>query len=313
MRAWLLTGALCAFTTHSVIATATEDAAAKPAEHQFLDKSIVSVPEQVDRYKLVDVQFDPAQWTSGVSTTWQVEDAPKLKLDVYVYPLGRVEEAEMVKRQLAEVEGAVQEASKQGLYETPVLGERQEFVVVRPEGSLMRDGKKKRPRFDPDPKHEPDEHIASNASALEKALAESTPPPNNHGLRLNLSYVRDGHTKRSLAYVFYRHLFGFKVRASVDTEDMTQEAFEAAADRATRWLVPQIAVESFGACGTVEIYMPDLKPGEKEDADAKAAELIRGMARVQRENCATDPGTSKPEPGMKLVEIDYPAGIWKSE
>ena len=84
--------------------------------------------------------------------------------------------------------------------------------------------------------------------------------------------------------------------------EFTQADFEAAADRAARWLVPLIDVQSFGKCGVITV-----------DPDAKdmAAVMIREASRVLWESCGSEKGKWTPPKG-KTVEIVYPAGTWSS-
>src|SRR5204862_4423213 len=110
----------------------------------------------------------------------------------------RNEEKDVVDAQIADVENAVKEATKQGLYTNPVIGARTPFVVVRPD-----DDEKKRAdlkNFDPTPNKD-----------------ESR---NSHGIRQVFGFEREGHKMRSLGFVFYRSLFGLKVRISVPEDEM---------------------------------------------------------------------------------------------
>jgi len=245
---------------------------------QWLDSSVVSFPEKSDKYTLKGTLFDQQQFVYGVASNWTVEGAPKdLKLDVYVYPLGRNSEEEVVKAQIADVENGVKEAAKQGLYANPVVGARTPFVVVRPAEEAK---DKQPPPFDPTPKDE---------------------SSNSHGIRQSFGFEREGTKYRSLAYVFYRSLFGLKVRISVPEGEMSQADFEAEADRAARWLVPQIAVNNYGTCGQITIN-PDAK-------DAGEV-MMQEVARVLWESCGSEKGPATPK--GKSVEIVYPAGTWES-
>jgi len=169
------------------------------------------------------------------------------------------------------------EAGKQGLYANPGVGARTPFVVVRPAEEAK---DKQPPPFDPTPKDE---------------------SSNSHGIRQSFGFEREGTKYRSLAYVFYRSLFGLKVRISVPEGEMSQADFEAEADRAARWLVPQIAVNNYGTCGQITIN-PDAK-------DAGEV-MMQEVARVLWESCGSEKGPATPK--GKSVEIVYPAGTWES-
>jgi hypothetical protein len=279
-------------------------AAGEPS--QWLDSSVVTFPEKVDKYTLNGTLYDPQQFVYGVASNWTVEGAPKdLKLDVYVYPLGRNDEGEVVSEQIADVENGVKEAARQGLYTNPVVGARSPFVVVRP---APENKDKKPPPFDPTPQDEFElkPTKGKDADPIVTAVADSWHSSNSHGIRQSFEFEREGAKYRSLAYVFYRSLFGFKLRISVPEDEMGQADFEAAADRAARWLVPQILVQSFGTCGSITI--PSGKGSKPEDSGAI---MVREISRVMWESCAAEKGKTAPK--GKSVEIVYPAGTWQSD
>jgi hypothetical protein len=169
--------------------------------------------------------------------------------------------------------------------------------------------KKALPPFDPALKPETRPDPAAETDPVAKLYAQNWHSPNSHGFRQAFSFEREGVPMRSLAYVFHRHLFGLKVRITVPAKAMDQQAFEKMADAATRWLVPQIDVQNFGTCGTVEVHHEP--PGVSFEDWAKA-EIIRGFTRVQWENCGTTEENKLPElKGRQKVEIVYPAGTWE--
>jgi hypothetical protein len=287
-------------------------AAIAAAKSQFLDKSYVTLPNKVGDYTLVSAEYDQNAFNVGVSSDWKIAGAPDVKLNLYVYPIGRAGEEEVVTGQIADVEAAVREATKEGYYTDLVVGEKVPFVVVRREAEIVLDEQKRKkqvPAFDPTPKPETELKPSDKADPILAALAEATPSPNNHGYRQSFSFKKDGIAVRSLGYVFYRHLFGFKVRISAPESTIDGPAFEAMADAAARTLVPSADVESFGECGTITIT-----PHGKDDKGG-GAELMRGMMRIQYENCANNVGdTGEPvPPDSTRNTIVYPPGTWKHD
>jgi hypothetical protein len=279
-----------------------------PKPTQFLERSVVRVPKRTGKYTLVRTHYDPTHQEAGVATEWRVDGAPKdLVLTVYAYPRGRGEEAELVQREIALVATAVQIGDTRGLSSDSHSGARQPFVVLRGAPTAVLEDKAPPAPFDPTPKPEIRPVPAANADWVEKLEAENWRPPNSHGIRQAFSMKLGGVPMRSLAYVFHRHLFGFKVRISVPEENMDQAAFEKAADAAARWLVPQIDVQNIGTCGKVTVYHEP--PGVDFEEWARG-EIARGYARVQWENCGLEENRKAGRSDFERIEIAYPPGAW---
>lgn len=292
------------------------DAPATPS--QFLDKSLVTIPKNAGNYSLLESQYDPAAFNLGISTSWRVAGAPdSLTVSLYVYPIGRGAESDVVLHEIADVEAAVREALRQGLYSDLVVGDRQSFLVVAREATILDDGKEKGGEppaaFDPTPKEEPVLEPSDKSDPLLAAIASSMASPNSHGQRQAFRFSRNGVARRSLGYVFYRHLFGFKVRVSAPEQDLDQAAFEAVADAAVRNLVPRIDVINFGSCGTITLPAGDKKADKDAASQTMAGAMIHGMARIKAENCANSAG-DRPHlapADSERTEIVYPPGTWK--
>ena len=292
-----------------------------PPTVQFVDRTHVDVPRQAGPFALVSTQYDAESFSTGVSTLWKPAGAPEsLRLDVFVYPLGQSDEAQAVGRSMDEVDGGVAEYARRGVYKNVKTGARTPFVIVRPEPSMNDDGKTPRPAFDPTPKEEVALTPTSAASddPIMQAVATSLPPTNSHGLREAISLEIEGSPKRSAAFAFYRNLFLFKLRISVAAQDMSQEDFDRLADDAARQIIPRIEVVNYGTCGNVTLNLPpdgkekQSKAEKERQTQEGAAQLIRAVGRLKRDNCASGPGTSGgPEKGSERTVITYPAGTWK--
>jgi hypothetical protein len=210
------------------------------------------------------------------------------------------------------VDGGVAEYTKRGMYSNVQTGARTPFVVVPPPTRPPEDGKTPMPPFDPMPKEEPVAQPSAETAGdpMLQALAESMAARNSHGLRETIGLDHDGTPTRSIAFAFYRHLHLFKMRISVPAKDMSQEDFER--------LVPRVEVQNFGTCGNATISLPPeskkrLSKAEKEkNASAGAAELIREMGRISRDNCASSPGqASTAANDVERVVVSYPEGTWQ--
>jgi hypothetical protein len=291
---------------------AAEELDLSPKPVQFLDRTVVRIPTVTGKYTLLDTNYEAEHIDNGVSTQWRVAGAPAgLILSVYAYPIGRAEEKDAVQREIAKVATVVQIGVAQGLHVEAVAGERVPFVVVRGESMPVRKGDEEaHGPFDPAPKPEARPALDPKADPVAKLWAENWRTPNSHGIRQAFSLKHDGVTMRSLAYVFHRHLFGFKVRISVPASAMEQAAFEQLADAATRWLVPQVDVRNFGTCGEIIVTDADFGNDERLEEQRVQAAIVRGFTRVAWENCAPTQAAAPEPKGVKKVEIVYPPGTW---
>ena len=267
-----------------------------------------TLPKVAGDYSLTEVHYDPANWAAGVTSKWGAVGIPAaLRLTVFVYPIGRRDEATVVADQIADVERSLHHAVGQGAYADLVLGAREPFAVVAPAPSLFADGEDAERRFDPRPQIE----LAVEASGPDAEIfTHALASPNSHGQRQSFRFAHDGVPMHSLGYVFYRHLFAIKVRVSVPVDSMDEATFTALADTATLHLVPRVDVQNFGRCGNITLS----QAGEGKDAsNAMARELMMSIARVRTDNCATsdrvEPSTDSES--HRRIEIVYPPGTWK--
>lgn len=144
-------------------------------------------------------------------------------------------------------------------------------------------------------------------AALSSALATKTT-----GRKRALTLTVRGTPSESLAYVFYRNLFLISVRATLPTSVLPADKFNALVDRAVQELVPTIDVQNFGDCGTIYVSVDEKAVDKNKDAKAGAIQLIRGVGRVARENCANKPGPDTEPPASHAQQtIVYPPGFWK--
>ncbi len=286
---------------------------------QFLDKSNIDFPKAIGPYTLVANNYDPQQFANGVSIEYSLSDAPKgTHLNVYIYPRGRTDEAAAVQAEIAEVEAAIREAVARDIYTDLRVGARSDFVVARPEPTILTDNSKKKPgkvaEIKPEFSLQPG--ADSKDDPVARALAESMPPVNNHGMRQSFAFSHKSVPMRSMGYVFYRNLFMFKVRISLPEAGIGQAEFETLADAAARTLVPAMDVKNFGICGTLAVELPEQDSAGSDAVDSEgAAALLREVGRVNRENCASNEGDkpSGPAKGFERQVIEYPPDTWKQD
>lgn len=279
-----------------------------PEPGQFLDKSIVTLPGSTADYRLADIRYEPEQWMRGVVSRWVVNAAPgELRLTMFVHPMGRTGEENAVALQTAEVTHFMDEAVKQGVYTDLVVGERQPFAVVAPGPSLFEGNPEPAGAM---PKPEPAIAAGDDSGALVAAL----PSPNTHGQRQSFAFTEKGVPMRSLDYVFYRHLFAFKVRVATPVDSMDETMFAALADTAVRKLVPRVDVRNYGQCGNLALPGPDTGAGDKAAPKPSGQPLILALARIRADNCAVaeDAKSAGESGGERRIEIVYPPDTWRA-
>lgn len=309
----------------ALLASATATAKKAPEPKQFLDRSVVSFAKSIGDYTLTETHYDPEQWAYGASSTWTFDAAPEgLRLNVYVYPLGRGKESDVLAGQVADVENGLRDAVRHGMYDDLVVGDRESFAVIAAEPSVLAEtkakGRRKRAERKSDqplaimPKPEYRIEVADDADPLAATLAASMPAANTYGMRQSFRFSHNGVPVRSQGYVFYRHLFGFKVRITAPVAAMDDAAFDALADTATRTLVPRIDVRNFGECGVLTVSGTDPDADEETNSTLAAQEILLGLARIRAENCATAEGKKSAGSARrsKQIEIVYPADTWKA-
>ena len=304
-----------------LLAAATASANKPPEPVQFLDRSVVTFPVAAGDYGLAQLHYDPQQWVNGITSQWVVNAAPDgFRFTLFVYPLGRIDEAQAVAQQIAEIEGSMYEAVELGVYTDLTVGAREPFVVVAPRPSILEDDEKNASKedgteapLDAVPKPEPMIVAGDDTDPSAATLAASLPATNSHGQRQSFGFRREGVAVRSLAYVFYRHLFAFKVRVTTPVDSMDEATFAALADTATRKLVPRIDVRNYGQCGKIAVSRPGSLSGEEAVPDTMTRQLIRGMARIRADNCAAGEGERplRESRAAQRVEIVYPPDTWK--
>jgi hypothetical protein len=98
-------------------------AQALPQPRQFIDRSIVTFPESSDAYPLAETRYDPAQWSSAVTSKWAIDAAPHgLRFTLFVYPIGQATEASVFAQRGDSIEESLRDAVAQGTYADLVVG-----------------------------------------------------------------------------------------------------------------------------------------------------------------------------------------------
>jgi hypothetical protein len=296
--------------------------AAPPAPEkasQFLDKTWVTYPRQVQEFALKSAKYDPGQLLSGVTLSYRVPGLPEgSALTIFVFPHGRSDQETGLKRALADITDGVLAEQRNNSYQDVVLGEVQEFSVAAPPASVIdtAESGREQPVAISSAANAPHVSEASSAPTSDDSIAAAVQaaaaPTTTHGRKLKMSFSYHGESKQSIGYAFYRNLFLITVRFTSPAADLSPEQFEAMGDEAVRALVPSIDIQNFGNCGTLVVDLPEKGQSEEESSQAGAISLIREMGRIATENCAASEGDS-PDPVRAdhgRTELVYPHGTW---
>lgn len=281
---------------------------------QFIDKTYISLPKRAGAYALEKSKYDPERMDAGVHASYLLEDAPgHFTISLYVYPMGRAEEAQVVDAEIDEVEQAIRGRDD---YSKIKAGPRTTFVVDAPAPSALpndKNGREQRILMTSAVEKPPtDAASAAKEPSLSEALVDARAPTQSTGRRQGFTYEYKGLPVRSAGLVFYRHLYGIKLRISSPSDAMDQATFDALVDATARALVPKLDIRNFGQCGQMLVEMQ--ASGEKDrDGHASALAILREQGRVARENCAESEG-AKPDPidgGYERTEMVFPPGAWR--
>lgn len=296
--ALLCTGLLAA----SFVAHAKKEKAPQPK--QFIDRSVIVYPNAVPGFVFAEKKYDPAQWTYGVSLRYGIAAAPDVRLDVFVYPIGRTPASRVLDEHIAVVQAAVKDAGERKVYASVVIDPPTTFDI----GGVAPAAEEKAPA-PVDESTQADKPKKGADPALEKFIQDTMAPKPIPGRKVAMSFDLEGRPQQSLGYVFNKQLFLFKIRITTDKARLSTETFNTIADDAARQIIPAITIHNEGKCGVMEIAVDE----KKDDADAGARSLITEMVRVQSEGCAAALGKAKPPADTGQETIVYPADTWKSE
>jgi hypothetical protein len=271
---------------------------AAPAKRGFIEKSLLLAPETVGKFSLYSANDYPGDPGSGVGFRYQHADFPEVRIDLFVYPIGRVDRDTAVVQGIAEVRASVQNAADQGGYADLVFGEEVEFDLRRVDasGDLLPAAAAPGDADDGEIESQVLRAMAGADAAVEPAI----------GRRLDMQLSIGGAHQNSRGYQFYRGLYLYKGRISAPPTLLPGEAFDRFTNHAMASLVPAIQVRSTGACHESNVYIdPD-----KEDTADFAGQLRRAMLRSELEQCTETLDESIPE-GFRALTLEFDPALWR--
>jgi hypothetical protein len=275
---------------------AKPDGGAKAAR-AYVERSYLIAPKQVSDFVFEGVRYNPDAKHSGAGFRYKVDGHQETRIDVYVYPAGRMDHATALDDGMQAYRADIDTAVKAGQYTDLAYGQEVEFPLASTAETS------------PLPADKPGK-ADRNLEAVLRALSKG-PPQIGRKLPMTMHLQPQDWPMHSVGYLFYRQRYYIKVRATAAQQRIPLEKFQALTDRAARALAPAIEVASIGGCANRTIALDsDATP------EAMAQEMLVQMTLQQSYNCHLDTeaaGIPAKSTNAEVIEIAYDAHEWKSE
>ncbi len=296
-------GLLLSFTLLATLpawAAGTEAEEPSKPERPYIETSYLIAPRQVGDFQLQGSSYDPERKYSGAGFRYTLKDHQETRVDIYVYPAGRMSRASALDRGMQAFREDMDNAVKGGTYTDLELQPPQAFDLYDAQPATTRGMPRK--------------GQTTTDDAVLAAIAEATTsgePQQGRVQRMTFSLLPQHWPMYSTGYLFYRQLYYFKVRASAAQQRISREQFDALTDLAARTLVPAIEVANVGGCSSSTLHVnPDASP------EQVVRDLFRHSTEHQSYNCHADAAKARIDDKSKqadVVEISYTADEWKSQ
>lgn len=287
-----LSAALLTLALAGPVALAAEDAA--QSTRAYVETSYLIAPKRIGEFTLVQTRFDPDNKYAGPGFRYQAESHPDFRVDVYVYPAGRMGQAEAMSTGMEAFRSQLDQAVAAEMYSDLVV---QEAPFAFAQESTLQST----------PEPDPDDPFA--ASIIAANLASSH--PEGRKLSMTLQLKPEDAPAYSAGYLMYRQLYYFKLRASALQSQIDAEQFHAFADRAALTLLPAIEAAHVGDCANATLTV---------DPGAPSGEVLQALITQSSEqlgyNChqsAEAAGISGKSAEANLVTIHYEPHEWRAQ
>jgi len=300
---FFLAGILLATSSLSEAKTEKTTSASRP----LIERSVIIAPKHVGHYNLVKLDYDPKTKFAGATIRYQNPDHPGINFDLFVYPLGRGDEAQSVKLGMAGFRESLNSARDSGFFTSLQIGAETDFVVE--EGASQKTNSTDAAKPKPDEAKDGKAAVANDDKDMKELFAEGA---KIRGRKLVLTYGVNEMNLDSRGLLFYHQLYLTKVRISIPVGGIATADFDAIVDDAARALVPAIEVRNTGGCLNTAIGISMPKEGQS-DADSihdMTMQILSSAMRYANENCQEDLKISKITGNFEYAQIEYNAEDW---
>lgn len=288
-----LSAALLTLALAGPVALAAEDAA--QSTRAYVETSYLIAPHQVGEFKLIQTSYDPDNKYSGPGFRYQSQVHPEIRVDVYVYPAGRMEQAYALDTGMQGFHADLARAVDAGVYSDLVVEEAAFALADKAQADALETG------------GDSDDPFA----ALLLAAEQEESHPEGRKLSMTLLAQPGGQAMHSAGYLAYRQLYFFKLRASVLQDTIEAAPFHVFADRAARTLLPVIEAAHVGDCANSTLTInPDAS------AEDMAIALVKHSTRQLGYNCHLDAegaGIAAKSAQADVIDIHYEPQEWSAQ
>jgi hypothetical protein len=293
--------------------TSVAMAAQQQPAQAFVSETYVIVPKRIGAFVLEGTSYDPAEKYSGVGARYVDSDHEAIRVDLYVYPAGRMPQAEAVERGMTPFRESFDAGMRLGYYKQVEIDDDAPFAIPL-RGALEAGKDAQAAAGDAPPAAVADAAPAAPTGRdLPDGLAKLLQPEPLRGRRLKMRYLFEPGDvpMRSRGYLFHKQLYFFKGRISAAESAVDEAEFSAFSDRAMVELVPAVEALNIGACGNVVVNVDSkTSKGGKDDDMARA--MLEGILRTTSDNCSTavPKDLDKRGENAEVVKIAYDPGDW---
>jgi hypothetical protein len=273
---------------------------AETDQRPLIETSHVIAPERIDDFVLDSTSYNDANKYAGAGFRYALTGHPETRIDIYVYPAGRMDEADALESGMSEFKAGLSQAEKDGYYRDMRVTAESEFPLHVSEATAHAT----------DTNDGGHNSLDDEQAAIVRKLLEAD---RLAGRRLQLELVRlpQETPMLSAGYLFYKQLYFFKVRVSAAKHRIESTNFQALADRAARTLVPAIEVANIGGCANAVITIDTNAPPQTVAGTLMAQAAIRQADNCHEDETSIDlPGKSQ---GTRVIDIRFESSDWHAQ
>lgn len=313
---WMMLLSVAGMALMSPAAIAAKAGDADAAKQPFIERTFVVAPRRVGDFTVETVKFDQRDKYSGVSIRYQHPEHPQIRLDLFVYPIGKGDVEKILDIGMQGFVASMKPAVDAGYYRNFTEVDTVEFDIELPAPA---DETRETSPGETNASKSGDPAREARYAAWHADMLKSSRRVDGRRMRLSYDYKGDlpdeWFPMRSRTYLFHRHFYYFKGRISIAESKIDEAAFGEFADRSFRELVPAVKAYNIGSCGNTEIVL-DPKKTTEDAADELFKGLLGSQLHVLTSNCHPAPDKTIPTASnaeLEVVTIEYDPDDWKSK